>query len=379
MILREQYLKQLNEFGKIFPICGIVGPRQCGKTTLALQYAEQFEICHHFDLEDPQDFSRFQDPKLILENLNGLIIIDEVQRMPSLFPYLRFHADRYPETRILILGSASPDLLRQSSESLAGRIGYIELSPFHMAEIGFSNQLWNRGGFPKAYLSDSDHIAKIWLKQYIATFLERDLTIMGFNVDSSFMRKLWIMVAHYHGNLINYSELGRSLNLSDMTIRKYLNIFEATFMMRLLKPWYENIAKRQVKNPKIYLRDSGIFHNLLGIHYDDLALHPKVGASFEGFALEQIIKFYQFEKEECYFWRTHDGAELDLLVYKNGQKIGFEFKYSEKITVSKSMRIALNDLQLERLTIITPGDKEYILDKNIYVKGLKTFVAPTSS
>lgn len=354
----------------MFPICGIVGPRQCGKTTLALEYAKQFSHYHHFDCEDPLDAHRLQNPALTLEGLTGLIIIDEIQRLPDLFPYLRVHVDRHPMCKIVILGSSSPDLLRQSSESLAGRIGYIELTPFYIDEVGFSFRLWQRGGFPRSYLASSDRSSQLWLRQYIATFLERDIRAMGFKTSPEDMRKLWTMAAHYHGNLVNYSELGRSLNVSDVTIRKHLGILEQFFMLRLLKPWHENISKRQVKNPKVFVRDSGILHALLGIYPDSLKIHPKVGASWEGFALEEVIRHYKFDKEECYFWRTHDGAELDLLVCQGGKKIGFEFKYGDLVKITPSMRFAINDLKLETLTVITPGEKNYKLSNDITVKGL---------
>jgi hypothetical protein len=371
MVLREHFLKQLVEYGGIFPICGIVGPRQCGKTTLALEYAKHFTHYHHFDCEDPQDAYLLQHPKLAFKGLKGLIIIDEIQRIPDLFPYLRVYADLNPECKILVLGSFSPDLLRQISESLAGRIGYIELTPFYKDEVGFSTKLWQRGGFPKSYLAPSDRGAHLWLRHYISTFLEKDIAAMGFKMYPEEMRKLWVMAAHYHGNLVNYSEIGRSLNLSDMTIRKYLGILEHAFMVRLLKPWHENISKRQIKNPKIFVRDSGILHTLLGISFDDLFFHPKIGASWEGFALEETIRHHQFEKEECYFWRTQDGAELDLLIYRNGKKIGFEFKYGDFVKITPSMRIALADLNLDSLTVITPGDRIYSLDEKITVQGLK--------
>lgn len=372
MILRDNFFKALCEFENIFPICGIIGPRQCGKTTLALEYAKKIGNFQHFDLEDFQDLYRLENPKLAFNNSADLIIIDEIQRAPSLFSYLRVFADSNPKSKILILGSSSPNLLRQSSESLAGRIGYIELTPFYSREVGYSEKLWQRGGFPRSYLAKSDNASKIWLRQYINSFLERDLMAMGFNISPENMRKLWFMVAHYHANIINFSELGRSLNLSDMTIRKYLSILESSLMVRLLKPWHENISKRQIKNPKIYIRDSGILHSLLGVGFEELFLHPKSGASWEGFALEEVIRINAFEKEECYFWRTHDGAELDLLVFKNGRKVGFEFKYSDTVKVTSSMHIAIKDLNLDRLTVINPGNKAYQLSDKIYLKGLQT-------
>jgi predicted AAA+ superfamily ATPase len=312
------------------------------------------------------------NPQLTFNQLTGLIIIDKIQRKPSLFPYLRVHVDRNPEAKFLLLGSSSPDLMRQSAESLAGRIGYIELTPFQSLEVPDADLLWKKGGFPKAYLAKNHNAAEIWLKQYILNFLERDLHALGFNVSPEEMRKLWIMSAHYHGQILNYSELGRSLHLSDMTIRKYLSILENTFMIRLLKPWHENISKRQIKNPKLYIRDSGIFHNLLGISFKDLQFHPKVGASFEGFALEECIRIHQLDREDCFFWRTHDGAELDLFTYKNGKRQGFEFKYTENVKPTRSMLIALKDLKLERLTVIIPGNKRYPIHDNIMVEGLDT-------
>lgn len=377
MIKRELFLNKLDQFAKVFPISALVGPRQCGKTTLALEYAKQFSTYHHFDLEDTQDAYRLSDPKITLQHLTGLIIIDEVQRMPSLFPYLRVHVDRNPESKFLLLGSASPELMRQRSESLAGRIGHIELTPFHVQEVKTVTKLWHRGGFPKSYLASTNEHSRIWLKQYILTFLERDIRAMGFSVSPEEMRKLWIMSAHYHGNLVNYTELGKSLNVSDMTIRKYLSILEQAFMIRLLKPWHENISKRQVKSPKLYVRDSGIFHNLFNIQCEDLALNPKIGASFEGFALEEVIRHYQFEKEDCYFWRTHDGAELDLLTYQHGKRVGFEFKYSENIRLTKSMHIAMNDLKLDKLIIVTPGNQAYVLNEKIDVLGINQFMNRT--
>jgi predicted AAA+ superfamily ATPase len=375
MLLRKSYINLIDAYSSIFPICAVIGPRQVGKTTLALEYAKKFTNVVHFDLEDPVDFEKLQNPKQFLPINKELIIIDEIQKSPHLFSYLRVFVDKNPTVFILILGSSSPDLTKQSGESLAGRIGYIELTPFSLTEVNDLSRLWSRGGYPKAYLAQTNNQALLWIKNYIASFLERDLALLGFGVDGYLMRKLWMMVAHYHANLVNYSELGRSLNLSEPTIKKYLSILEKTFMVRLLAPWHENIAKRQVKQPKIYIRDSGILHYLLGVTAESLEYHPKLGASWEGFGLEEVIRCHQAQTEDCYFWRTQDGAELDLLIVLPGKKLGFEFKLSEQTQMTPSMRIALEDLKLDQLTVITSSQSEpYRLNEKVEVISLEHYI-----
>lgn len=374
MINRKRYFEEIKMAHKIHSVCAILGPRQCGKTTLAKLYSQSFqEKTFVFDLEDPEDLARFETPKLILEALDGLIIIDEIQRRPELFPYLRVLVDKYPNRRYLILGSASRDLIHQSSETLAGRIGYIELTPFQLTECFDQDRLWKQGGFPKSYLQEDTPLSWAWRKQYISTFLERDLPNMGFPVSSQDMRRLWTMLAHYHGNIMNYSELGGSLSLSDTTIRRHTQLLEGSFMIRMLKPWFENLKKRQVKSPKVYIRDSGILHNLLNIT-EDIIMHPKVGASWEGFALEEVIRCHQADPEDCYFWATANQAELDLLIVKGSRRRGFEFKYTDSPKMTRSMHIALEDLKLDQITVITPGDVDFLIHEQIRVVGLKNYV-----
>lgn len=376
MIQRSNYLDLITEVFDIHSVCALLGPRQCGKTTLARLYAEQIyknkSEVHYFDLEHPRDLNALSSPSLTLEPLNGLIIIDEIQRQPDLFPYLRYLSD-YSDKKFLILGSASRDLIHQSSETLAGRISYIELSPFWLKEVGDFRKHWQRGGFPKSYLASSDTASERWRFDYITTFLERDLANIGFSANPSLMRRLWAMVAHYHGQTVNYSEIGRSLDLTDKTIKRYLEILEGAFMIRLLKPWFENLGKRQVKSPKVYVRDSGLLHSLLDINSGNLTTHPKIGASFEGYALEEVIRSLNLDKAQVYFWATEKGAELDLLVIQGDKRYGYEFKFSDSPTISKSMRIAQEDLKLSHLTIINPGNHSYKLESEISVIGLENF------
>ena len=377
MIHRNRYVQIVNEALRVFPVCAMLGPRQCGKTTLARIISHQFPHAHHFDLEDPDDLEKFSAPKVLLGSMKGLVIIDEIQQRPELFPYLRVLVDRNPDIKLLILGSASRDLIRQSSETLAGRIKYIEIFPFKLEEVHHIDLLWNRGGLPKSFLANSDSASYSWRKEYINTFLERDLSNMGFRASPRQMRKLWSMLAHYHGNLINYSDLGRSLGMNYKTIQAYVDILEGAFMVRCLRPWFENIKKRQVKAPKIYIRDSGMLHALLDLQDTSIELHPKVGSSWEGFALEEVISSASIYADDCYYWRTQTGAELDLLVFKGGKRIGYEFKYAEVPKITSSMRVAMQDLKLSELNIVTPVEQEiYSIDHNIHVRGLNTFLNP---
>lgn len=378
MIWRNRYIQLVNEALRTFPVCAMLGPRQCGKTTSARIISKSFPDSHHFDLEDPDDLEKFSAPKVLLESMKGLVIIDEIQRRPDLFPYLRVLVDRNADIRLLILGSASRDLIHQSSETLAGRIKYIEISPFKLQEVSDIDLLWNRGGLPKSFLASSESESYSWRKEYLNTFLERDLSNMGFRASPRQMRKLWVMLSHYNGNLINYSDLGRSLGMNYKTIQAYIDILEGAFMVRSLRPWFENIKKRQVKSPKVYIRDSGILHSLLGLqHTTSIELHPKVGASWEGFALEEVISSSSIYADDCYYWRTSTGVELDLLIFKEGKRIGYEFKYSEAPKVTSSMRVAMKDLRLNELNIVTPiEDEVYSLDRDIHVRGLNMLSKP---
>jgi predicted AAA+ superfamily ATPase len=368
---RSFFYDQINFQFKIHSVCGLLGPRQVGKTTLAKKYAQKYNKVHFFDLENPLDLARLENPMLALMDLQSdLIVIDEVQRRPELFPVLRVLVDQRPR-KFLILGSASRDLLQQSSETLAGRIGYTELTTFSVSEGAEESKLWLQGGLPLSYLSSPEE-SYAWRQSYISTFLERDIPSLGFNIPPMLMRRLWMMVAHYHGQILNASEIGKSLSLSHHTVRKYLDILSGTFMVRILTPWFENISKRQVKSPKIYLRDSGLLHTLVGIaDAEQLQLHPKLGSSWEGFALEEIIKEYHALSEECYFWATQAGAELDLLIIKDGKRIGFEFKYTDAPKVTLSMHIAIETLKLDHLYVVFPYKEEsFPLSEQITARGL---------
>ena len=327
------------------------------------------EPATYFDLENPVDLRRLTAPMIILEQLGGLVIIDEIQHRPDLFELLRVLVDR-PQSpaRFLLLGSASPQLVKGASESLAGRIGFVDLSGFDLAEVGVQqrDQLWLRGGFPRSFLANDDPISLVWREDFIRTFLERDIPQLGITIPAETLRRFWTMIAHYHGQVWNAAQFARSLGTSEVTARRYLDILSGAYMIRALPPWFENIAKRQVKAPKIYIRDSGIFHALLQIRtLADLQSHPKLGAAWEGFALEQVIGL--LKTRDAYFWATHAGAELDLLVLAVGRRFGFEFKYVDAPDVSRSMHIAMHDLSLDHLWVVYPGHQSYVLDNRISV------------
>ena len=356
-----------------FPVVAIVGPRQCGKSTLA----RTFDAAHFFDLENPRDLARLEQPQLALEGLSGLIVIDEIQRAPDLFPLLRYLVDHHPEQQYLILGSASRDLLRQSSETLAGRIAYHELGGLGLHDLGPERwrDLWVRGGMPRSVLATSEAGSSLWRQQYIATFLERDIPQLGIQIPASTLRRFWTMICHYHGQILNHSELARSFGISDMTVRRYLEILEGTFMIRLLQPWHVNIGKRLVKRPKLYLRDSGLFHSLLSIDsFPQLATHNKLGASWEGFALETAIRAIGKRSEEFSFWATHSGAEVDLFWQHAGRNLAVEVKYADAPRLTPSMKSALDDLELDHLWVLYPGDRSYPLGENITVLPLEQLV-----
>ena len=346
------------------PVTAILGPRQCGKTTLARNFGRHNQS-HYFDLESVVDQRRLQNPELMFDSLEGVIILDEIQLQPELFSTLRVIVDR-PENRnrFIVLGSASPQLVKQSSETLAGRVEFIELSGFTLSEVDNLQNLWIQGGFPRAYLAESEEDSAVWREGFIRTFLERDIPALGITIPSTAMRRFWTMLAHYHGQNWNGSELGRSMGLTDKTVRSYLDILTATFMVRQLQPWHENINKRQVKSPKIYFKDSGILHSLLEISdYQQLTGNPKLGASWEGFALEQTLQIIR--PNAPYFWSTYSGAKVDLFFIKHGVRYGVEFKYSEAPKATKSMHIAVEDLSLDRLLIIHPGKDSYPINNKI--------------
>lgn len=363
MITRSTDAAILSGLIETFPVTAILGPRQVGKTTLA----RTFKADHHFDLENPRDASALNEPQLLLESLSGRIVIDEIQRIPNLFPLLRYLVDTHKDQRYLILGSASRDLIRQSAESLAGRIAYHELGGFRLTDIGQEHwrKLWLRGGLPPSYTARSDSSSFKWLEQYAATFLERDVPQLGFSVPPAALRRFWSMLCHYHGQVLNQSELARSFGVSDFTVRRYLDILEGTFVIRMLRPWYANIGKRIVKRPKIYFRDSGLFHSLMSISSErELVSHSKLGASWEGFALETAARAIGKRNEELFFWSTHSGAEVDLFWQSSGKNWAIEVKYADAPRFTPSMQSALHDLELEHLWVVYPGERAYPLAEN---------------
>jgi predicted AAA+ superfamily ATPase len=352
------------------PVVGILGPRQVGKTTLARDLVRgRSRTTTFFDLEDPADVARLADARLALEPLRGLVVIDEIQRRPDLFPLLRVMADRpRSPARFLVLGSASPDLLRQSSESLAGRIAYHELGGFSLEDVGpgRADRLWLRGGFPRSFLARSERQGDEWRRLFVRTFVERDLPQLGVIIPSATLERFWAMLAHTHAQVWSAAEFARSFGVSDATVRRYLDLLSATFVVRILLPWSENLGKRQVRSPKVYLADSGMLHALLGIRERrDLERHPKLGASWEGFALDAVVRRLGVEWRECHFWGTHAGAELDLLVMRGRRRWGFEFKRTSAPVVTRSMRIALEDLRLQRLDVLHGGPHSFPLAPRI--------------
>ncbi|MBX7100293.1 MAG: ATP-binding protein [Myxococcaceae bacterium] len=355
---------------------GLLGPRQVGKTTLALEVADAIGgAVTRFDLERPSDLARLEEPELALEPLRGLVIIDEVQRRPDLFPVLRVLADRRrAPARFLVLGSASPELLRQESETLAGRIAFHELGGFALSEVAPRQQdrLWVRGGFPRSFTASSDADSLAWRQDFVRTFVERDLAPLGVTVPAPTLQRFWAMLAHVHGQVLNWSELGRSMGVSDLTVKRYTDHLAGALVVGLLRPWHENISKRQVKAPKVYLRDSGLLHALLDIGTQQaLSVHPSLGASWEGFVLGQVLALLGRTHREAYFWATHQGAELDLLLFDGTKRFGFEFKRTAAPAVTASMRSALATLGLERLDVVHAGDETYPLAPRIRAVAFK--------
>jgi hypothetical protein len=372
MLQRPYYFNHLKTAIGRSPVTALLGPRQCGKTTLARQIAEH-QKATFFDIESVPDRRRLQNPELMLGSLTGLVILDEIQEMPELFQVLRILVDR-PENqaRFLILGSASPEIIKSASETLAGRLEFVELQGFDLSETGANawEPLWLRGGFPRSFLANSEDDSLAWREGFIRTFLERDIPQLGINIPAVTMRRFWTMLAHYHGQTWNAAEIGRSMGLSDKTVRSYLDILTGTFMIRQLQPWFENLGKRQVKSPKIYFRDTGLLHSLLDIpDKHNLLGHPKVGASWEGFALEQALQI--LHPNTVYFWRTHAGAELDMVFQFRGNRYGMEIKFNEAPSLTPSIRIATSELALDHLWIVYPGSETYPVTKNITALPLK--------
>jgi predicted AAA+ superfamily ATPase len=369
-IRRGGHLSEVKRLLRHHPVVGILGARQVGKTTLAAMVASRWRRqVTRFDLEDFEHRARLADPKLALQELKGLVVLDEAQHLPELFPILRVLADRAgTPARFLLLGSASPERARRTSESRAGRISYHRLRGFALDEVGAraAATLWLRGGFPRAFLAASDRDAAEWLRGFVATFLARDIPQLGVTIPSETLGRFWRMLAHWHGQQWSASELGRSFGVADHTVRRYLDLLAGAFVVRVLPPWSENLAKRQVKAPKVYIADSGLLHALLGVaSMDDLLSHPKVGASWEGFAIEEAIAHTGARPEECFFWATHAGAELDLFLTRGRQRVGFEVKRTTAPRVTPSMRAALADLRLDRLCVIHAGRESFPLGDRI--------------
>lgn len=349
-----------------FPVVAIVGPRQCGKTTLARQLVPA-DSPNYFDLEDPVSLARLDQQKTALRDLAGTVVIDEVQHRPDLFPVLRVLADRsHSPARFLVLGSAGPALLRQSAESLAGRIEYIDLTGFQVAEVGAAQmqQLWVRGGFPRSFLADTDADSMAWRKAFVRTFIERDLPQFRAELGVPALHRFLAMLAHCHGQILNVAGLATALGVAQATVRRYLDLLEQLFLIRQLRPWHENLRKRQVKRPKFYFRDAGLYHHLIGVGtMGALRMHPCIGASWEGFVLEKVIA--EALPDEVYFWATHNGAELDLLLLAGGQRVGVEIKHVDAPRRTRSMVVAVNDLRLDALYVVYPGEVRYAIDDRI--------------
>lgn len=365
MVQRQRHLASLERLLATHPVVGILGARQVGKTTLATEFVRQRGPFHRFDLEDPDDRARLAEPKLALAPLAGTVVIDEVQLRPDLFTVLRVLVDRPgTETRFLILGSASPELLRQGSETLAGRIAYHRLDGFHLDEVGAdgAEALWLRGGFPRAYLAPSDGASGDWRRAFVRTFLERDIPQLGLRIPAETLDRFWRMLAHLHAQLWNGAELARAFGISEPTVRRYLDLLTGTFVLHQLRPWHENVGKRQVRSPKVYIADSGLLHTLLGLETREaLERHPKVGASWEGFVLQEIVSHLGARPEECFFWMTHAGAEVDLLVLRGRRRLGFEVKRTTRPATTRALHMARETLRLDACYVVHAGEHTFPL------------------
>lgn len=368
MLPRPAAIERIGQVFRVHPIAALLGPRQCGKTTLARLIAAD-EPSTYFDLENPRDLRLLAAPMTVLEALSGLVVIDEVQRRPEVLEILRVLVDRPGNAaRFLLLGSASPHLVKGASESLAGRVGFVDLAGFDLEEVGAGSlmTLWLRGGFPRSFLANDDADSMAWRGDFIRTFLERDIPQLGISVPAETLRRFWTMIAHYHGQIWNAAELARSLGSAEATARRYLDILAGAYMVRVLPPWFQNLSKRQVRSPKLFVRDSGLLHALLQLtDLADVQSHPKLGASWEGFALEQVIQL--LGTRDAYFWASHAGAELDLLVLLRGKRYGFEFKYADAPAATRSMYVAIEDLALDHLWVVYPGPQPYPLRDRLSV------------
>jgi len=367
MIKRIRLQEKIERSLSVSPVTALLGPRQCGKTTISRLIAENHDTVI-FDLENPVDYQQMSAaPMITLQSLKGLVIIDEIQQIPALLGIIRVLADRVNHpAKFLILGSASPFMMKYASESLAGRVAFVDMSGFNLEETGAGElrKLWFRGGFPRSFLSTDEQASFQWRQDFIRTFLERDIPQLGISIPSVSLRRFWTMLAHYHGNIWNGSEFARSIGTSEPTARKYLDILSGAFVVNQLQPWHENLKKRQVKSPKVYIRDTGLLHGLLYLEGDAILQHQKLGFSWEGFIIEQLISKLG---TPCYFWATHAGGEIDLLTIQNGVKVGFEIKYNDAPKITKSMLFAIEDLSLEQIFVIYPGEKNYSLHEKIQV------------
>lgn len=373
MVSREFFKTAIEKALDRSRVVALLGPRQSGKTTLAREFVPA-DSPNYFDCEHPLAAARLDQPWLALERLRGLVVVDEIQQRPDLFPILRVLSDReVPPAQFLILGSASPDLIKGTAQSLAGRVETIEVTPFSFAEVGAMQRHWVRGGYPLSYLAGSEGNSAAWRESFVQRFLERDIPQLGITISSTHLRRFWSMLAHYHGQTWNAAEIGGALGVSGHTMRHYLDILCETFMVRQLPAWHENVAKRQVKAPKIFFRDSGIFHTLLGIpDFEALSKHPKMGASWEGYAVEEVLR--KLAPRECYSWAVHNGPSIDLLCFKEGRRLGFEVKYQDAPRLTRSMSAALEILKLDALTVVYPGSARYSLHKNIEVVPLEQYL-----
>ena len=369
LLERPKAIAGIKSAFRIHQAVALTGPRQCGKTTLARMFAANEPVFSFFDLERAVDRRKLVSAEQTLSQRTGLVVIDEIQRQPQLFESLRVLLDKPAcPARFLLLGSAAPTLIRGVSETLAGRVGLVDLSGFDLNEVPGDHwrTLWQRGGFPRSYLAPDDAASALWRENFIRTFLERDIPQLGITIPAESLRRFWTMIAHYHGQVWNATEFARAMGTSEVTARRYLDILNGACVLRVLAPWHENLKKRQVKSPKIYIRDSGLLHALLELDsFDALSGHPKLGASFEGFAIEQLLS--SLDTRSASFWATHGGAELDLMVTIAGKRYGFECKYSDAPGTTRAMRIAIEDLQLAHLWILYPGDEAYELDETISV------------
>ena len=373
MIFRDSLKKSIETALDRRRVVALLGPRQSGKTTLAREFVPA-DSPNYFDCEHPLAVARLDQPWLALERLRGLVVVDEIQQRPDLFPILRVLSDREgTPAQFLILGSASPDLIKGTAQSLAGRVETIEVTPFSFAEVGAMQRHWVRGGYPLSYLAGSEENSAAWRESFVQRFLERDIPQLGITISSTHLRRFWSMLAHYHGQTWNAAEIGGALGVSGHTMRHYLDILCETFMVRQLPAWHENVAKRQVKAPKIFFRDSGIFHTLLGIpDFEALCKHPKMGVSWEGYAVEEVLR--KLAPRESYSWAVHNGPSIDLLCFKEGRRLGFEVKYQDAPRLTRSMSAALEILKLDALTVVYPGSARYSLHKNIEVVPLEQYL-----